>query len=198
MEFGGFQEAFSRESGGVPSTPAATPLRRRKTVFQKLMFWGANAIVVPLVGACCLCVGGEGLRRLMPIFQMRLYKLPLPGIGLLRGYDGWNRLDLSLLFAFALFVAVTFLWIRLFRGLLGGKFAAQRSSNPILFYLVATIAGLILVGDGVLFYFGLASQANESWTVTPSYIPAGATAVYMAALALLGMWHADYAHSESL
>jgi len=186
---GGFDEAYPQVAASEP----AAPLRLRKTLNQRLVFWGANALVMPLVALCYLTVSAEGLRQTVGVMSMRLYKLPIPGAGLLREWDGWNRLDVSLVMALLMFVAVTYIWIRVFMVLLGGSsIPASRSSNPILFYLLATIIGIILLGDCAIFYFGLEAKASSGWGTTPSYLPAVATLLYMAGLALIGAWHADY------
>lgn len=200
FEFGNyFDEAFARESN--PNEPLAPvkPLRRRKPLRQLLTFWGANILLMPVVALIYLTIGAEGLRVSLSIFQLRLYKLPVPGAGLLRQYDGFDRLDLSHLMALILFVVVTFLWIRLFHELQSlGAIAQQRTRNPVLFYALVTICSIILLGDAGLFYVGLASQTSSSWSDTPVYVAPAATVLYFAGLALIGAWHADFAHSSNI
>ncbi|EAQ79313.1 hypothetical protein [Blastopirellula marina] len=199
FEFRTFEEAFARDGGqnGSPAPPKI--LRRRKSLGKRIVFYAANLVLMPIVALVYLTVGAEGLRVIMPIFQMRLYKLPVPGAGMLRNYDGFDRLDLSMLMALILFIAVTLLWIRVFKELQEmGEITRQRSRNPILFYLLTGIAAIILLGDAGIFYVGLDSQTSSSWSEAPSYVAPAATVLYMAGLALIGAWHADYSHSPTV
>ena len=79
----------------------------------------------------------------------------------------------------------------------GGTFRAKLAGNPPLFWLLMSVVAIILVGDCVVFYLGLQTRASSSWTETPGYVPALATTLYMAGLALIGAWHADYHCSET-
>ncbi len=109
-QFENVREAFAT------NTPVE-PLRLRKSLKEKLVFWAANALLLPLIALCYLSIGSEGLRQLMPIFELKLYRLPLPGAGYLELYDGFNRADLSMLFALLLFIGTTFVWERVFKTL---------------------------------------------------------------------------------
>lgn len=190
-----FEQAFPQ----TPESKTQRPLRLRKTSSQLVAFWGTNCLVMPIVALCYLAVSAEGLRQIMTVFSMRLYKLPVPGAGLLQNYDGWNRLDLSTAMAMLLFGAITYIWYRVFTELMGsGDFLSHREKNPILFYLLAAIIGVLLLGDSAIFYFGLQSKASTGWGNTPEYVPAMATIIYMAGLALVGAWHADYHHSGTV
>lgn len=168
------------------------PLRRRKTLAQRIGFWGANVLFMPLVALCYLTVSAEGLRQMMPVFAMRLYKLPLPGAGLLRAYDGWNRLDLSMLMALMLLVAVSYLWIRVFSELINGQLLNRRDQNPILFFLLFAIALVVIACDAALFYYGVETRTASGWRSGSETAPIAATIVFVAGLALVGAWHADY------
>lgn len=190
-----FDEAFARSPDDAGHFPSSTRPRRRKTIGQRFFFWGANLFLMPIVCLIYLSVGAEGLRLLMSIFQMRLYRLPVPGAELLRDYQGWSRLDLAHLMALVLCIAVTLLWIEVFKRLQVGHLGDKHERNPILFWFTAAIAAIILFGDAAIFYVGLASQASSSWSETPAYVAPAATILYMAGLALIGAWHADYSHS---
>lgn len=194
IEMGGdYDEAFSP----APEDGRRSP-QPRKTSSQQFAFWGANAFVLPLVALCYLTVSAEGLRQMMPAFSLRLYKTPVPGVGLLREYDGWDRIDLAMVVALLMFGAVAYLWRRVFVELMGsGSFIESRVEKPVLFYLLATVCGVVLLGDCAIFYLGLEARASSGWSDTPGYVPALATFLYMAGLALIGAWHADYAcHGE--
>ncbi len=184
-----FNEAF----GKSPESPRPTPLRVRKTWQQTLTFWGTNLLVMPFVLVCYLTISAEGLRQMMGVFGMRLYKTPIPGAGLLRNYDGWDKLDIGSVAALLLCVSASYIWFRVFTELMGyGKFTEIRTKKPILFYLLTAFIGIMLIGDSAIFYFGLQSKAAGGWSETPFYIAPMATILYMAGLALLGAWHADY------
>lgn len=185
---GSFDQAFAKSPGGQPPQ-----LRMQKTLGEQIAFWGANTLLLPFIGVCYLVVSAEGLRQMMPVFATRLYKLPVPGAGLMRGYDGFDRLDLAIVMALLLCVAISFLWFRVFLELMGsGAYAGALRGKPVLFYLLASICGVILLGDATIFYFGLQSKAASGWSETPAYVPALATALYMTGLSLVGAWHADY------
>lgn len=189
----GFNEAFGQSGDNAP------PLRLRKTAWQIGAFVVTNLLVMPLIGVCYLVISAEGLRQMMGVFATRLYKLPVPGAGMMRNYDGWDRLDLAIVMACLLFVSITYLWYRLFKELMGdGRWVSSRATNPVLFYLLASICGVILVGDAALFYYGLAAKSAGGWGQTPAFVPALATTLYMAGLAGVGAWHADFHSSGSV
>ncbi len=178
--------------------PKSRMLQQRKTLRQRITFYMLNVLVMPLVAICYLTIGAHGLRNIMGIFAMRLYKLPIPGVGLMKGYDGWNRLDLALPSALLLFVAVTIIWVQVFKELQRNDGSLEtRNRNPLLFYVLAAIAGIIILGDTTIFYTGLASRTASSWNETPNYVPIAASVIYMAGLALIGAWHSDY-HSSGV
>lgn len=198
-KLGSFDQVFEHTPDAGGELMHVEPLRRRKTLGQKITFWGANAFLMPLVAVCYLTISAEGLRQMMGIFSMRLYKLPVPGAGLLRNYDGWNRLDLSMLMAILMFGAVSCILIRVFMVLMdSGRIERYRSQNPMLFFLLVTMTGIIVCGDSAIFYFGLKSKATSSWSDTSEHIPAMATVIYMCGLSLIAAYHADYHTSETV
>ncbi|QDT07488.1 hypothetical protein K227x_59150 [Rubripirellula lacrimiformis] len=194
-QMGSFDQAFP--TTGENASKATRQVTRSRTWREVLVFWGANLFVMPIVGTIYATIIAEGLRRLMPIFQLRLYKLPIPGAGLARHYDGFDRLDLAIVMSLLLFAVVTWLWVRVFSELLGfGTIVSQRQSNPVVFYLLSFIALVILAGDALIFYVGLASQSSSGWTETPPYVAPVATLIYSCGLAMLGWWHSDYHNSN--
>jgi hypothetical protein len=200
MDFGTLDEVFSRDGVADGHGPTLKRPRRKKTLKQQLVFYAANAFVLPAVALCHVIVGAEGLRAAMPVMALPLHRLPVPGAGLLRQYDGWDRITLSMTAGFLLFVAVTWLWGRVFAEVQGcGTVAARRKSHPLFFYLAASVAGIVLVFDTLLFCLGLAAQSDAGWsTGTPWYVAVAAGLLYMAALAMLGAWHSDYHHSSNI
>jgi len=152
---------------------------------------------MPIVATIYAQVVAEGLRLLMPVFQLRLYKLPLPGAGVARDYDGFDRIDLAILMSLLLFLVVTWLWIRIFTELQGhGRVYQQRQQSPIVFALLSFIAFVIVAGDAMIFYVGLSTQSASGWTETPSYVAPIATLIYSCGLAMIGWWHSDYKHAN--
>jgi len=189
-EFGKFDQAFDGSPVAAVADDAGPPLRKRKTWNQKLVFWGANLAAIPLIGLIYATVIAEGLRRLLPVFQMRLYNLPIPGAGIARNYDGWNRLDLALLMSLLLFAVVSWLWYRVFTELLGfGTIWARRHSAPVVAYLLTGITVVLI---------GLSSQTASGWSETPEYVAPAATIIYACGLAVLGWAHSDYHHSGTV
>ena len=192
-DFDSFDQAFAPVGAGDTSSTPVTPIRKRKSIRERIFFWSLNLVLLPIVGICYLTVGAEGLRKMMNVFSLRLYKLPVPGAEYLQYYSGFDKLDIAMLAALVLFVAVAILWVRIFRELHHlDQLTQRRKSNPILFYLLAIIATVIIVGDAGIFYVGLKSQTSNGWTETPESVPAVATILYSCGLALLGAWHADF------
>ncbi len=189
-----FDPVYSHAAGPFN---APLPLRRRKTLKQRFVFWMANLLVLPVICLVYATIIADGLRVLLPIFQKRLYQLPIPGAGLARTYDGWNRADLAIVVSVLLFFVITWLWCRIFTELQGqGAIWSQRERSPLLFYLLAFIAGVIILLDAGLFYYGLESQTANGWTEAPDFVVPAATLIYCCGLALLGWWHSDYSTSN--
>lgn len=171
----------------------------RKSTREKIIFWTLNALLMPLVGLVYVVVVAEGLRVQMSIFAMRLYKLPVPGAGLLRQYDGFDRLDLAIPMSLMLFVAVSYLWIRFWKESgVGGELGAKRKSLPLFFWMQVAVAAIIVLMDAGVFYMGLAAKASSGWSETPAFVPVAATVLYAAGLAMIGAWHADYHEKKNI
>jgi len=101
--------------------------------------------------------------------------------------------------ALVLFIALGLLWKKVFTFLQDGSLITkQKQENPVLFYLMVGIVLIVVLGDAGIFYAGLSSSVASSWNENTGYIPAVATVIYGAGLALLGAWHADYYKTESV
>lgn len=188
---GGFDQAF-----GASGTP---PLRLRKKLGDQIAFWGTNCLVMLLIAVCYLVVSAEGLRQMMSVFAIRLYTLPIPAAGLLRDYDGFDKLDLAVLMSALLYIIITIVWVKLFSALMNGEeFLQKRITNPVLFYTLTTVGGIILLGDATLFYFGLEAKASSGWSNTHPSVPLLCTGLYLSLLAGVGAWHADYHNSGAV
>lgn len=194
-QIGSFDQAFSSPADHPAASPR--PIKRRRPWREVAIFWGANLFVMPIVGTIYATIIAEGLRRLMPIFQLRLYKLAIPGAGIARQYDGFDRLDIAIVMSLLLFVVATWLWNRVFSELQGfGSIVSRRKQAPIVFCLLSFIAVVILAGDALIFFVGLSAQSSSGWSDTPSYVAPVATLIYSCGLAVLGWWHSDYHHSN--
>lgn len=196
--FDQFDQAFMQESINRGHVRAAPPLRRRRTIKQVFSFYVANLIVMPIVGLVYASIIADGIRLLLPIFRRRLYQLPIPGAGLARNFDGWDRADLAIVVSILLFGVITWLWCKIWIELMGyGSILAQRERNPMVFMMLSVIAGVILLLDAGIFYYGLAAQTSSGWSNAPEFIVPAATLIYACGLAVLGWWHADY-HTSNL
>ena len=110
--FDPFDQTFASDDPNSPS-----PIRMNRTWKESCVFWLLNLLILPLIATVYLAVSAAGLRLSLSLLNMKLYKLPIPGAGILRNYDGWDRLDLAMPLALLLFVAVSLLWGRIFRSL---------------------------------------------------------------------------------
>lgn len=166
---------------------------------ERCIFWALNAIFMPLVALVYVVVVAEGLRVQMSVFAMRLYKLPVPGAGLLRQYDGFDRLDLAVPMSLMLFVAVSYLWLRFWKETsISGNLGEKRKALPVFFWAQVAVALIIVLIDAGVFYMGLAAKSSSGWSETPAFVPLGATVLYAAGLAMLGAWHADYHDKKNI
>ncbi len=196
-QLGSFDEAFS-ESHVEPVRSGASRLRKRKTIKQITTFWSANALAIPVIGLIAASLVAQGLRGVMPIFQLRLYKLPIPGLAAMKNYQGFDKFDIAILMSLLLFGLVSCLWCRIFTELSGhGTISDQRIKNPIIFYLLTSIAGIIIGVDALIFFTGLLA-AEAGWGETPWFVAPVATLLWVSILAILGWYHSDYHHSNIL
>lgn len=190
-----FDEPFHEAD---PSRPQR-PIFLRKSLKQKLMFYGINLLVLPLVAVVYWTIIKDGLDFILPIGKMPLYRLAIPGAGLLKAYDGFDRLTLSHIVSLVAFSAALFLWARVFVEMMGGgTLSGLKHRSPIVYWILAAIVFVILAGDASLFYIGLQIQASNSWNETPFYVPIGTAVLYMCGLAALGAYHADFHCSGSV
>tara|TARA_R110002049_G_scaffold309101_2_gene516881 strand:+ start:830 stop:1438 length:609 start_codon:yes stop_codon:yes gene_type:complete len=197
-QFEDFDEAFAHTPVDAEPDGGTPQIRRRRESQEWLTFWSANAIILPLVAMIYASVISEGLRQIMPIFQMRLYRMPVPGAGMIRQWDGWDRVDLAFVMSLLLFALVAWLWCRIFIEAQGlGRIAKQRQQNPFVFYMLTTFAVVLIGGDALIFYVGISAQSESDWNETPAYVAPLATVLYSCGLAVLGWWHSDY-HTSNI
>ncbi|MEM9409501.1 MAG: hypothetical protein AAGA30_00140 [Planctomycetota bacterium] len=202
-EFDGIDEGADQAFAMVgPDEDAAQPtatLLQSKTIKERVVFWLSNLLILPIVVISYVTIASDGLRRMLGGLAIRLHKLALPGAEYLESYSGFDRLDTATLASFALFVAVGILWVRIFRELQDvGELKLQRSRNPVRFFLLAIIAGTIILADSLIFYIGLSIQASSGWNDTPEWVPIAFTVLFMCSISALGAWHCDYHYSRRL
>ncbi|QDV81381.1 hypothetical protein [Planctomycetes bacterium TBK1r] len=197
-----FEQMGTFDSAFQPTgQEAASSLpRRRKSLKSQIVFWLVNLVLVaPAIVVVYLTIVADGLRNLMSVFATKLSKLPIPGIGAMAGFDGFNRIDIAAVTAMILCVTVSYIWFRVFTELSGhGRLSRQSNGNPILVWLLVGIAAILVIGDALIFYAGMSNQAAGGWTGTPQSVCIGATVVYSVGLAFLGGYHADYHTSEEV
>ena len=80
--FEGFDEAFADAPVAPVSPGSVPPLRRRKSLKQRLVFYAANLVIMPIIALVYATIIADGIRHLMPVFRRKLYSLPIPGAGL--------------------------------------------------------------------------------------------------------------------
>ena len=196
--FNGFDEAFADESMFQSSPPIRPPLRRRKTVKQRFNFFIANLFIMPIICLVYATVIADGIRILMPIFRRKIYSLPVPGAGLVRNYDGFDRADLAIIVSILLFIVVTWIWTKVFTHLQhADNFGSTHQGSPIVFPVLLILASVLVIADDGIFYIGLSSQASAGWSDTPNWTVPAATLMYCCGLAIIGWWHSDYSTHNS-
>ncbi|MEM7811335.1 MAG: hypothetical protein AAF532_07660 [Planctomycetota bacterium] len=160
-------------------------------------FYALNALVLSLVLIVYMTINAEGLRASLPIFGMRLSKLPLPGFGLMARYDGFDRLDLAHLTAFAMLIGLLAVWQWVVRQV--GSFGSaeyEREEQRPFFLFELTIAVLMIGIEALIFYRGLAAFGGGMWGGTSEFISIGATGLYALGMAKIAAWHTRFKYSE--
>src|SRR4051812_27554461 len=85
------------------------------------------AVIVPFVAP----IVAQGWRYI-PYLSTKLHRLPLPIIGLLRRYEGWDRMDLALFFGIILpLISWFLLWANLWILLAPDDFFARWKFEPV-------------------------------------------------------------------
>ena len=106
----------------------------------------------------------EGLRTTYPVMGLRLSKIP--GLGFLRGFEGWHRLDAAYLVSALLIPTVCSLYVALIRMWMVVDYPKQISGkwNPVVYEnLVVGLGAVLLSVDAILFFLGASSQASGNW-----------------------------------
>lgn len=160
-----------------------------RSVNWKLVLW--NAVTLPLVGLIYWVVNAQGIRAQMPVFALRLHKIPLPGFSYLRDFEGLYHLDLAHVLAVLLLGFVWYFWIVTVKVLLYGhdEVADPRLNHHTYYLFLFTLAGVLILGDAIVFYCGLFDHVDSLWGETSPFVPIVATMLYMALLAATSMVH---------
>lgn len=164
----------------------------------KACLWKLIAVVV--VGPTYVAVISEGMRLLVPTLGQKLHKLPIPGIGMLKGYAELYRLDIAHMMSIILLFAVWYLWLKLMVILFDGHHFFRRNPwNPATYTrVIAALAILILGADAALFYYAMTQQMGFMTAKTTLSIPALlATAAYVGVLVFISFVSFNLEHSDS-
>lgn len=177
----------------------ARGFRRCGELFAKSLSWLAslnwplvawNILTVPVVALIYWVINAHGLRMQIPIFAMRLYKIPLPGFSSFRDYEGLYSLDLAHVMAMLLLGFVWYFWIVVVQVIFYGHDSlvspSDRRSTYYVFLL--SLAGVIVTCDAIVFYCGL-FEFSGGWGESSPFVPFIATLLYTALLAALAMVH---------
>ena len=166
----------------VPRTDA---LSSWKTLnFKSVLF---TCFVIPILGVIYWIVNSQGIRVSLPIFAMRLHKLPIPGLSYLRKWQNLRDLDLAHVFALFMLVAVWSLSSTVWRLLLYGDAPSNRI-DPVLYRrCLFSIAAPVIMCDLLMFWRGAADQAGLFGG--GGLIPLAATIGYTGLLAFVSFRH---------
>lgn len=128
-----------------------------------------------------ITVVAEGYRILIPTLSKKIFTLPF--LGFLRQFEDAHRIDLAIVMSVILMFSVVYLWERLLEQFVFNaherlSIVSHREADTVFaenqfFFLVGVV---ILVCDGLLFYFGV---ANLSWGGGFSFTAVIATVAYV-------------------
>lgn len=167
-------------------------LRRRKTWTQWFVFLIANLLLLPVLIVTHASVAGDGIRSMLPVFQRKIWSLPIPTASFARHYDGFDKLDLAFLAAISLFSIAALTWKHLFLTLqeptADGVSVRSSASGLIRMAIVLCVLG----ADAGLFWAGLASQSACGWSDPPTFVAPLATALFTSLTAACALWHVDF------
>jgi hypothetical protein len=188
-----FQQAFEQKAVEPSIAGRVGGLRKRMPTRKLLSFWLTNLCVLPPIFVIYTTIISDGIRKMMPAMGMKLSRLAFPGAGLAASYDGLNRVELAHGASALLFVVVTWLYIRIWDELQGyGPLRHQTKANPVLLYVLGTIAAVVIAADAWLFWAGMSTSANSGWADTPDLVAPVATVLYSCGLAIIGWWHSEH------
>lgn len=125
-------------------------------------YWGWQLLTKGLLGIVYLTIVKEGFVTVIPVLGLKLSKVV--GLSFLADYESTYRIDLAVIMAFFVMMAVFWLWSRVLALYLHGDDTAFQTDDPgfrqrreTVFYSLATA---VLIADGILFYIAL---TQSSW-----------------------------------
>ncbi len=184
-----------------PRDRPPSPPYRQHTVIDRFAGWVTSInykliawIIVSLVltGILCWEVNAQGLRATLYILGRKLHKTAIPGASYLAELDGFSELDLAHVMAVILLGFVWYFWKIVTKFSLYGhdEVVDPRLNRTVYHAFIFTLAGVMIVGDALVFYAGLADHAEGVWGDSSGpFVPAVATVLYMAVLAATSVVH---------
>lgn len=109
----------------------------------------AAPVVVPIVA--------EGMRKMMPPLAQRLHMLPIPFFHHLKGFHGWDKLDLAFMLSLLLFFTIYWLWLNVLRQV---AYPEKARGSEAFQQLVMVIGIVVVCADAVLFYYSLSQRSG--------------------------------------
>ena len=113
----------------------------------------------------------DGAKTLIPILGKPLSKTPF--LGLLRQYEGFDKLTFAHIFAIALFGLVWMAWGYVF------DFYLKNEGYELAVTILFPLAVILLLADGIMFYRGMSELA---WGATDFSFP-----TFVASIAYIGI-----------
>jgi len=153
--------------------------------YKSLLF---TVIFIPLLGMIYWIVNAQGIRMSIPIFGMKLYKVPFPGFSFLANYKGLRDLDLAHVFALFMLFAVWYLSVRLLKILLFGYDRQDGINAGFDLRFLFCVSAVVILIDVTMFYRGIADQGGLL-TGTGGLTPLIATVGYSGLLAFVAYTH---------
>ena len=137
-----------------------------------------SLLVIPVLGMIYWVCNSQGVRISLPIFGMKLYRIPIPGFSFMQHYQNLRDLDLAHVFAIFMLFAVWVLSIALLEMFLFGVRADERLNMKCHIRFLYCISAVIIISDIVMFYRGIADQGgllDASGGLTPVIATVGYT-----------------------
>jgi len=153
--------------------------------YRSLLF---TVFVIPLLGMIYWIVNSQGIRISIPIFGMKLYKIPIPGFSFLEHYKGLRDLDLAHVFAIFMLFAVWSLSVRLLKILLFGYETDQRINAEFHLRFLYCVFAVVIICDVIMFFRGIGDQ-GALLAGSGSLTPLIATIGYTGLLAFVAYVH---------
>lgn len=152
-----------------------------------------RSVSLPIAACVYWIVGSAGIRNELPVFAMKLHRLPLPLFSYLSRFKGLESLDLAHVFALILMIAVLILSKRMMTLVFFRRDDIRQALKSLNTgeWLQVCMAVVLILGDACVFFSGLSNHANAMWGGQQRIlVPAISTAMYIALILFLG--YCDY------